>query len=140
MVVRDERLRSEFTDRQGRRILTVPGATLDGLLADRSIDPDAVGLVWVDTQGHEAHVLGGASELLERPVPMLIEFHPGMLGDTLADLQDLVMAHFTHVLDVRRSKRDKAPAFQPITSMPQLAEEYLERRNGKFTDLLLLNL
>ncbi len=140
MVVRDDRLRSRFTDHEGRRILTVPGATLDGLLAERQVDPGVVGLVWVDTQGHEAHVLRGASELLDRPVPMLIEFHPGMLGDTLADLQELVMERFSHVLDVRQAKRDEAPPLQPVASMPQLVEAYLERRHGTFTDLLLLNL
>lgn len=140
MVMRDQRLRNKFTEQEGRRVLTVPGATLDGLLAKRRVDLDAVGLVWVDTQGHEAHVLAGASQLLDRPVPMLIEFHPGMLGDTVADLQQLVMEHFTHVLDVRRAKRNQDPPLQPIASVPQLAEDYLERRHGAFTDLLLLNL
>lgn len=139
MVIRDDGLRSKFTDREGRRILTVPGATLDGLLAERQVDPGAVGLVWVDTQGHEAHVLRGASQLLDRPVPMLIEFHPGMLGDTLPDLQELVMERFTHVLDVRGAKGDEPPPLQPVASMPQLVEAYLERP-GTFTDLLLLNL
>jgi FkbM family methyltransferase len=140
MVVRDERLRSKFTDQEGRRILTVPGATLDGLLAERQIDPGSVGLVWVDTQGHEAHVLAGASQLLARPVPMLIEFHPGMLGDTLPDLQDLVMERFTHMLDVRRLNGRRDPEFQSVDCMPQLADDYRERRHGAFTDLLLVNL
>ncbi|MDQ3644657.1 MAG: FkbM family methyltransferase [Actinomycetota bacterium] len=140
MVLRDGRLRSKFADQQGRRILTVPGATLDGLLAERRVDPGRVGLVWVDTQGHEAHVLRGASQLLDRPVPMLIEFHPGMLGDTLPDLEELVMERFTHVLDVRRLNEGDDPRPEPVESMPQLADDYRERRHGAFTDLLLLNL
>ncbi len=140
MVLRDDRLRSKFTDTEGRRILTVPGATLDGLLAERQIDPGAVGLVWVDTQGHEAHVLRGASQLLDRPVPMLIEFHPGMLGDTLPDLLDLIMEHFTHVLDVRRLNGRNDPQFEPVDRMPQLVDAYRQHRHGSFTDLLLLNL
>ncbi len=140
MVIRDDRLRSQFTDQEGRRILTVPGATLDGLLAKRQIDPDAVGLVWVDTQGHEAHVLRGASQLLDRPVPMLIEFHPGMLGDTLPDLQDLIMEHFTHVLDVRSLNGRDDPQFEPVDRVPELVDAYQQRRRGAFTDLLLLNL
>ncbi len=140
MVVRDDRLRSKFTDQEARRILTVPGATLDGLLGERQIDAGSVGLVWVDTQGHEAHVLMGASQLLDRPVPMLIEFHPGMLGDTLPDLQKLIMEHFTHVLDVRSFNGRDDPQFEAVDRMPQLVDAYQQRRRGAFTDLLLVNL
>jgi hypothetical protein len=71
---------------------------------------------------------------------MLIEFHPGMLGDTLPDLQDLVMERFTHMLDVRRLNGRRDPEFQSIDCMPQLADDYRERRHGAFTDLLLVNL
>src|SRR5262249_41359254 len=39
-------------------------ATIDRLVEQGELDPEEVGLLWVDAQGHEARVLAGASSLL----------------------------------------------------------------------------
>ena len=36
---------------------------------------DAVGLVWIDTEGHEGHVLAGAASLVDRGVPIVLELN-----------------------------------------------------------------
>jgi FkbM family methyltransferase len=52
---------------------TVPVVTLDAALVDQKIDPDSVGLVKIDTEGFEAHVLHGAGSLLAgNPGPVWI--------------------------------------------------------------------
>lgn len=72
---------------------------------DDVLEATDVGLVWVDTQGHEAHVLGGAERLLARRVPWVIEYWPYGLNRVggLARLHEAIDRHFTSVVDVRRS-------------------------------------
>jgi FkbM family methyltransferase len=50
----------------------VQAVTLDGLVARGVIDPAAVGLLWIDTVGHEADVLAGASVLVSAGVPLVV--------------------------------------------------------------------
>ena len=42
-----------------RETIDVPMRSLDSLVADGTVSLDDVALAWVDTQGHEAHVLAG---------------------------------------------------------------------------------
>jgi len=47
--------------------IDVPTMRLDTWVRTLGVDMDAVSFVKVDTQGHEAHVLAGAPDLLTRP-------------------------------------------------------------------------
>jgi FkbM family methyltransferase len=47
--------------------------TIDGVLASRSIDPQDIGLVWIDVEGFEAEVLQGATKLVAARTPLFIE-------------------------------------------------------------------
>ena len=51
--------------------------TLDALVDEGVIAPAEVGLVWIDAQGSEADVLAGASSLVERRVPLVLELGMG---------------------------------------------------------------
>jgi FkbM family methyltransferase len=53
--------------------------TLDHLVASGVIDADRVGMLWIDVEGHEGHVLGGAGALTERGTPIVFEFDPTAL-------------------------------------------------------------
>jgi FkbM family methyltransferase len=57
-----------------RTTIEVQARTLDSLASDGTIDIGAVDLAWIDTQGHEAHVLAGASCLAT--IPILTEYWP----------------------------------------------------------------
>lgn len=50
--------------------------TFDRTLADSGIDPTALGLVWMDAQGSEGHIVGASRVLVECPVPIYLEFWP----------------------------------------------------------------
>ncbi len=54
------------------RVATAP---LDAWLTEAGVDPGEIGLLWLDVQGHEAHVLSGARSLLGR-VPVVMEIWP----------------------------------------------------------------
>lgn len=55
------------------------GVRLDDLIDQQEIDRAKIGLVWIDTQGHEGHVLDSAPRTLAARIPVLIEFCPYML-------------------------------------------------------------
>jgi len=116
---------------------TVPveAVTLDGALKGAL---DEIGLVWVDTQGHEAQVLAGAQGLLSRRVPWVIEYWPyGLtLAGGLERLQGLVGEHFERIIDVRRSMR-----LGRVVDFPadRVAEVQCDKSDpDDFTDLLLV--
>lgn len=104
----------------------------DALLSD----PADVGLVWVDTQGHEAQVLTGASSLLGRGIPWVVEYWPYGLARAggLARLHALVAEHFSVVVDVRRSRREG----QAVRVAPEDLPELGEVLGTDYTDLILL--
>lgn len=69
--------RSERYHESDRRVIEVESRCLDDVLAAlpaRFVDDLA--LIWVDTQGHEAHVFRGARSVLSRGVPVVAELWP----------------------------------------------------------------
>ncbi|MGH9042813.1 MAG: FkbM family methyltransferase [Acidimicrobiia bacterium] len=109
---------------------------LDAFVEVGALDPDAVGLVWIDTQGHEPHVLRGAGSLLAAGVPVVVEYCPWVLLDGAAHLEELIARHFTRVVDLRRaaSGDDDAAGLAPADVRP-LRDRYARRG---YTDLLLM--
>jgi hypothetical protein len=109
---------------------------LDDVLTAEGIEPSAIGLLWMDTQGHEVHVLRGSQKLLARGIPVVTEFWPyglsraGISGD---EFIEAVQKRFTHFYDLRDARL--APA--DIAAVPELFSRYPD---VKFTDLLLLTL
>jgi len=106
-------------------------ARLDDVLAGESIAPRDVGLLWMDVEGHEGHVLAGARTLLEAGTPTVLEFSPRLLtragGADL--LLNLVRTSFTHFHDLRTPAKNATP----IAQLDTTAERYAT----SFTDLLL---
>ena len=100
------------------------------------LDLDTVGLVWIDAQGHEGHVLGGALKILERGIPTLIEFWPYALqrAGGLDELTALIGAHFGSVVDLEGVGDGPGP-IRPASDVPQLTQEYWGVAQ---TDLLLI--
>jgi FkbM family methyltransferase len=77
----------------------VPVTTADLLISAGAIRPDALGLVWMDVEGHEARVLAGASTLLASRVPIVAEYWPAALpADELERFHSLVALNFSHVV------------------------------------------
>jgi FkbM family methyltransferase len=112
----------------------VPLTTLDTLARAGSFDPSRTGLLWLDVEGHELEVLQGAGQLVERSVPIVMEFVPRRLrqGGRLAALGEVLMEHYTHVLDLRPPPGD-SPDVRPLVELDVLAKRYARG----FTDLLV---
>lgn len=118
-------------DVAGGKTVRVRTARLDDLLADTHVSPEEVGLVWMDVEGHESHVLAGCPSLLARSVPMAIEFSPHHLDRAggLELLLEQLASSYTHVSDLGR----EAQAPLDATRLEPLVEQYAD----SFTDLLV---
>jgi FkbM family methyltransferase len=125
-------------------VLEVQTVSLDELAAEGVVEPDAVGLVWIDAQAHEGHILEGASSLVERGVPVVFEWDPSGLdqfGDREA-VQAIIKECYTHFIDLRASHSSKRPAFQlrPAAQLGKHARRFLGSGARNFTDVLVLRL
>lgn len=98
----DNRVRVPGGDDRALTTVTVRATEVDSLERAEKLDLDAIGLVWMDVQGHEAHVLRGMRRLIERDVPIVMEYWPGALrrSGSLESLHELVAAHFRYVVDL----------------------------------------
>jgi FkbM family methyltransferase len=138
----DHRLRvpgSEPTaETASRPTVTVPVRRLDSLVEGGEIDASSLGLIWLDVQGHEGHVLTGARNLLEARIPVLTEFWPAAMARTggLDLFRDLVRSCFARIVDVRVAEAEGGAEPLPSSRIDELAERY--GGPGDFTDLLLL--
>jgi FkbM family methyltransferase len=97
--------------------LTVPAVRLDGLVQGGVIEPDAVGLLWIDAHGAEGLVLAGAPVLLEGGVPIATAIRPALPSwpETKESLIRL-LGDYTDFADLRRGS---AP---PVTDLRQLLD------------------
>jgi FkbM family methyltransferase len=89
--------------REGARAtIRVRSCRFDSLIDDGEIDLEAVGLIWMDAQGHEGHILAGARRLLESEIPIMMEYWPYGLrrAGGLELLHRLVAEHYSEVLDI----------------------------------------
>jgi len=123
-----------------RRSQEVRLARLDDLVDEGLLDPNEVGLLWMDVEGHESHVLLGATRVLsvEPPPPVVLELHPKRLrqSGTVDTIVELLPRYFTHFLELR-AKFDR-PSFTPIEALGDLVGEVEERWAA--TDLLVCRL
>jgi FkbM family methyltransferase len=123
---------------QDRRVIPVPARRLDGLIAAGELPLDDVALVWIDVQGHEAHVLAGATAVFDAGIPVSIEYWPYGLerAGGLDRLHQLVAERCTSVVDFGPPHDGRTPVTLPATEVGTLAARY-PGVNG-FSDLLLL--
>lgn len=85
-------------------IRSLESTTLDDFCASIGRYPD---FLKIDVEGHEGHVLAGATEVLKRRPQMLIEVHSQVLGDLIAEL-------LQSAYDVRTIRH---PHYQPNTTL-----------------------
>jgi FkbM family methyltransferase len=133
--------------RSGRHGATVAvkTVTIDHLVETGAIDADRTGLLWIDAEAHEGHILAGALALLKRGTPLVLEWNPSNL-DRIGDrgrLQDAVTEHYTHFADLHRNPNPNRPSF-PLQTADRLhayAERFLDPENFlNKTDILVLRL
>jgi FkbM family methyltransferase len=125
-------------------VTEVEVVTLDGLVSDGVIETDRVGMLWIDAEGHEGHILRGGHSLTEHGVPLIFEFHPTGLEahGTRADIHEIAEERYTHFVDMRRHEPDHERfGLQPVGELRPFAERFLDPAStASYTDLLLLRL
>ncbi len=109
--------------------IEIPTLRLDDALADRGVAPSDIGLLWMDTEGHEAQVLAGAPVLLASPPVTVLEYSPSLLRDRgdLDLLNSLIREKWHCVLDLHKRGSD-----------PEDLDIIEARYSEAATDLLLL--
>ena len=139
----DHRIRSaeagpgEFRE-ESRDTRRVPLRTLDSILVDEGVAAEDVGLLWVDVQGYEAGVLAGAAGVLEREIPVVLEFWPYGLrrAGGLDVLFGLLERHFASFADLRTASAEGDVVRHPIGRLRDLEAEFPGGPDA--TDLLLM--
>lgn len=114
--------------------------TFDDVIRERQVSMDDIGLVWMDTQGHEAHVLNGASALTESSVPVVIEYWPYGLrrANALDTLHTLLGKCYRVVIDVRAAMKGDSVDEIPSENVGVLAKRYNSSSYLEYTDLILI--
>jgi len=95
----------------GGGAIEVEVVTIDDELGRLGIAPQDVGLLWIDAQGHEGHVLRGARRLLDgRRIPLVFALRPGKLSKA-GGVEPLleVTAGYEAFVDLRDPEQPKAP-------------------------------
>lgn len=135
------RVRSDLPDgtykESSRPTTDVALMRLDDVVSQLELDPGRIGLVWMDVQGHEGHVLAGAPELLGGGIPWAVEYWPYGLrrAGGLGLFHEVVAASFRAVVDVRLSLAGAEGAELPASQVGSLVHRY---GGESYTDLLLL--
>jgi FkbM family methyltransferase len=133
--------------RKKEEIVTVETVTIDQLAEDGVFDPERTGMLWIDAQGHEGHIIEGATALTAQGVPIVLEWDPAAL-DKVGDrgkIQEVAERDYTHFAGMRA---DPDPAIagpklwlRPVDELDDYAERFLdESRSENFTDIMLLRL
>ena len=120
-----------------RETVSVPALRLDTLVERGDVDVSALGLVWIDAQGHEGQILAGARSLLGGPVPIVTELWPYGLRrhGGLERMCDLLAEHYEAVVEMGAPERPRPPAVVPTADLAALVARY---DGVAFTDLLLV--
>lgn len=121
-----------------REVIRVPAQRLDALVAAGEVRLDRVGLVWIDVQGHEAHVLAGADKVLDARIPIVVEYWPYGLrrAQGLERFHKVVAGRFKTVLDLGPPLSLREPKALPASQIGSLQSSYTGPLGS--ADLLLL--
>lgn len=97
-------LRPALMNEEGRRTVRVPARPLDEILRQSaSVDPERIGLIWIDIQGYEGYLFRGARDTLGHGMPVLSEFWPyGILRSGLggAEYAEIIRSLFSRIVIV----------------------------------------
>jgi len=130
----------DLHDEGQRATAEISARRLDSLADAGEIDLDEIDLVWMDVQGHEAHMLAGAEHLAAAGTPIVTEYWPYGLrrAGALERFHALVAERCSIVVDLR----DPTVAID-AKDVADLADRYVPKRGEDasipYTDLLLLS-
>lgn len=129
-------------DEVKRNVIQTRLARIDTLLAENGVSAKELGLVWIDTQGHEGHALAGAQSLKSAKVPIVAEFWPYGLERSRGykKLRDL-LSEDACVYDLQQFIRSGSKTPLNIDDLDLLYDRMLTDETEKkavFTDILIV--
>jgi FkbM family methyltransferase len=130
---------ADLRDEGQRTTVEVQSRRIDSLVEAREIALDEIGLMWMDAQGHEAHILAGAERLVAAGIPIVTEYWPYGLrrAGALDRFHALVAERHGRVVDLREPN-----VAIDAGRVAELANRYSVDEHGDtvapYTDLLLL--
>lgn len=121
-----------------RSVVKVPMRRFDELALELDLNLASMGLVWIDTQGHEGQVLDGATSILKSSVPIILEYWPYGLrrADGLDLLHRLIEENYRTVVDLRASQNAGQVVRLDAAAIRELESHYCGLTQ---TDILLLS-
>jgi FkbM family methyltransferase len=127
----------EGTTDSMRPTITIELARFDDAVVDIRSELPELGMVWIDTQGYEGHILSGAPSVVDSDVPVVIEYDLRHLRrvNGLSMLNELITRNYREVVDIRASVRARRVVSYSAQEIAGLQQVY---RGRAFTDLLLL--
>ena len=133
---------AELYAEHSRLTVAVKTTLVSKFLGELGISDADIGLVWIDTQGHEGHVLEGCTPLLAAGVPVVAEFWPYGLkrSNGYAMLRDALQSN-KRVFDIRATDDSALPLELKLSDLDLLHHTLLQQESAEFaahTDLLIL--
>jgi len=112
----------------------VPVLSFDELVLKENLDLNNVGLIWMDTQGHDYFVLRGMEKTLSFKIPIVFEFYPSGIrqeGIQQEEFFDFIKTRFNYFYNLREP-------FPVKLSTDKIINLFSRYQKESFTDLLLL--
>jgi FkbM family methyltransferase len=129
-------------DEESWNKINIKSVTLDALLNENNIHESDISLIWIDTQGHEGHVLSGASKLMNSPVPIVIEFWPYGLNRSggWMSLRNILVKSNKKIFDMKPTNNGEQIRELTIKELDVMYVDFLKSERKEkcaHTDLLL---
>jgi FkbM family methyltransferase len=139
-----DRVKLKRKERAETELLPVETVTLDHLAEAGVIEPERTGLLWMDAEGHEGSILEGASALLARGTPLVLEWSPVIRdrADDPGNVERAVAEAYTHFAVMHRRPDAERPSYPLLTmdQLPGFAGFVGRSKKATKTDILLLRL
>lgn len=122
----------------GSNVETTQCARLDSLIDQGAFSLERVGLIWMDTQGHEGFVMEGAAGAMKAGIPVVLEYWPQALeaNGSVGLLDGLIKANFKTAVDLRMLCHGlTSKAILPASEVDVIRNRY---HGPEHTDLLLI--
>ena len=116
--------------------VTVPAMTFDRFVDEGHCDPNRLGLIWIDIEGHEARFFLGADKLRSAAVPAVMEFSPRFIRASGID-DERYLQILEHFFDSFCDLRSDSSDTQSTSQLASLLSQYDTPDRISATDLLL---
>jgi FkbM family methyltransferase len=133
---------SGLYDEKNRSVSETRLMRIDTLLEEYGLAPQDLGLVWIDTQGHEGHALAGAQQLISAKVPIVAEFWPyGLQRSGGYELLRRSLERAAGIYDLEKFKQDGDKTRLDVEDLDRMFSDILDGESesrASFTDIVVV--